>query len=258
MLTYLLASVVALASIGLYAMTFFVPAFKKEQDLIWSGVGLFYALVLWVCAGQVRGGLLLGQIAGVALIGWLGWQAFGARWSGLSEADKAQAKVLTDMKAKFDGVDLGKLGEQAKGLADKAKTSAQSVADKTKEVAGDTKGLVDKAKDAAQTVADKTKEVAGNPQELMNKTKEAVVDIKEAVVDQAEKVTEKVVDQTEKVTDKVADAAPKQTVNVTQAFIDAAAETKEAVVDTTTEVVEAVAEQAEELADAAQDVVDKA
>jgi methyl-accepting chemotaxis protein len=283
MLTYLLASVVALASIGLYAMTFFVPAFKKEQDLIWSGVGLFYALVLWICAGQVRGGLLLGQMASVAIIGWLGWQAFGSRWAGLSESDKAQAKVLTDIKAKFDSVDLGKLGDQAKGLADKAKSSAQSVADKTKEVAGDTKGLVDKAKDAAQTVADKTKEVASdskglvdkakdaaqtvaektkevtaNPQGLVDKAKDAVVDTKTTIVDQVEKVADKAVDQAEKVADKVADAAPKPTVDVKKAFTDAAAEAQEAVVDTTTEVVEAVTEKVEEVAEAAQDGLDKA
>jgi hypothetical protein len=177
MLTYLLAFAVAIASIGLYAITFFLPAFKREQDLIWSGVGLFYALVLWACAGQVRGGLLLGQMASVGLIGWLGWQAFGARWAGLSQADKEQAKVLTEIKSKLSSINLDQLGSQAKGLADKAKGAAKSVADKT----GDAKGLVDKAKEAAQSVADKTKDASG----LMDKAKEAAQSVADKTKDVA-------------------------------------------------------------------------
>ncbi|MEM6352935.1 MAG: Ycf66 family protein, partial [Cyanobacteria bacterium P01_D01_bin.14] len=41
---------------------------------IWSGVGLFYAVVLWFCAGQMGGAEILGQTAAVALLTWLGWQ----------------------------------------------------------------------------------------------------------------------------------------------------------------------------------------
>uniref|UniRef100_A0ACD5GY64 Ycf66 family protein n=1 Tax=Desertifilum tharense IPPAS B-1220 TaxID=1781255 RepID=A0ACD5GY64_9CYAN len=33
----------------------FFPEVYRKGDFIWSGVGLFYALVLWVCAGQIRG-----------------------------------------------------------------------------------------------------------------------------------------------------------------------------------------------------------
>ncbi len=162
MLTYLLAFAIALASIGLYAMTFFLPAFKREQDLIASGVGLFYALVLWICAGQVRGGLLLGQMASVALIGWLGWQAFETRWAGLSDAEKDQAKVLTEIKSKFSNIDFGKLGDQAKDLANKAKDSASTLTDKAKDVAGN---VADKAKDVAADVSDKAKDVAADVKE---------------------------------------------------------------------------------------------
>lgn len=158
MLTYLLAFAVAVASIGFYAITLFLPAFRREQDLIWSGVGLFYALVLWVCAAQVRGGLLLGQIASVALIGWLGWQACGSRWDRLSEADKAQAKVITDIKEKFDQIDFTQLGEQAKGLADKAKSSAQSLSEKAKDAAGSAQELANKTKQAASSATSKIQE----------------------------------------------------------------------------------------------------
>lgn len=79
MLAYLLALAVGLGSFALYMAAFFFPEVHRKNDLIWSGVGLFYALVLWVCAGQIRGGLLLGQLAGVALLGWMSWQTLNLR-----------------------------------------------------------------------------------------------------------------------------------------------------------------------------------
>lgn len=79
MLAYLLAMAVGLASVSLYMAAFFFPEVHRRYDLIWSGVGLFYALVLWVCAGRITGAVLLGQIASVALLGWFGWQTLVLR-----------------------------------------------------------------------------------------------------------------------------------------------------------------------------------
>jgi methyl-accepting chemotaxis protein len=214
MLTYLLAFAIALASIGLYAMTFFLPAFKREQDLIASGVGLFYALVLWICAGQVRGGLLLGQMASVALIGWLGWQAFETRWAGLSDADRDQAKVLTEIKSKFSNIDFGKLGDQAKDLANKAKDSATGLADKAKDAAGN---VADKAKDVAADVSDKAKDVAADVKDTAPKSSEPYVRkafqdttgaVEDAVAETAETVKEVASDVVETAAEAIKDATP--------------------------------------------------
>lgn len=79
MLAYLLAIVVGLGSFGLYMAAFFLPEIHRRYDLVWSGVGLFYALVLWVCAGRMTGAVLLGQMASVSLLGWFGWQALTLR-----------------------------------------------------------------------------------------------------------------------------------------------------------------------------------
>jgi Ycf66 protein N-terminus/Clp amino terminal domain, pathogenicity island component len=79
MLTYVLALAVALGSFVLYVTGFFFPEVHRKNDVIWSGVGLFYALVLWVCAGRITGGVLLGQTASVALLGWFGWQTLQLR-----------------------------------------------------------------------------------------------------------------------------------------------------------------------------------
>lgn len=70
MLAYVLALAVGLGSFALYMAAFFFPEVHRKNDFIWSGVGLFYALVLWVYGSRITGGLLLGHAASVALLGW--------------------------------------------------------------------------------------------------------------------------------------------------------------------------------------------
>lgn len=79
MLAYILALAVGLGSFSIYMAAFFFPEVHRKSDFAWSGVGLFYALVLWACAGRITGALLLGQMAGVALLGWFGWQTLVLR-----------------------------------------------------------------------------------------------------------------------------------------------------------------------------------
>ncbi|OKH23021.1 hypothetical protein NIES593_11190 [Hydrococcus rivularis NIES-593] len=81
MLAYILAIVVGLGSLALFLTAFFRPKLHRQDDFLWSGVGLFYALVLWLGAQQLRGGLLLGQVAGAALILTFGWQTLKLRWA---------------------------------------------------------------------------------------------------------------------------------------------------------------------------------
>lgn len=79
MLAYILAVLVGVSSTGLYLWAFFFPEIHRKQDFIWSGVGLFYALFLWIYAHQVTGGILIGQTASVALLGWFAWETFNLR-----------------------------------------------------------------------------------------------------------------------------------------------------------------------------------
>jgi hypothetical protein len=79
MLAYLLALMVAVGSLVFYLAAFFLPEIHRRQDFIWSGVGLFYGLVLWSCAGRITGAVLLGQMASVALLGGLAWQTLALR-----------------------------------------------------------------------------------------------------------------------------------------------------------------------------------
>lgn len=220
MLTYLLADVVAIASIGLFvAGAFLLPSIKRDRDEIWSGVGLFYALVLFACAGQVRGGLLLGQIAGVALMGWLGWQAFASRWASVPADERQKVQSLTNLTEKVKSIDFGNLGDQAKGLVGKVKDSASNV--DLGKLGDQAKGMVDKAKDATKDVdlgklgdqakgmVDKVKDAAQNVdlQEKAAEVKQAVSKAAEVVVEKAADVKEAVVDASETVAEKAADVA---------------------------------------------------
>jgi hypothetical protein len=79
MLAYFLALAVGLGSFSIYMAAFFFPEVHRKSDFAWSGVGFFYALVLWACAGRITGALLLGQMAGVALLGSLAWETLNLR-----------------------------------------------------------------------------------------------------------------------------------------------------------------------------------
>ncbi|MBW4552337.1 MAG: hypothetical protein KME35_14695 [Aphanocapsa sp. GSE-SYN-MK-11-07L] len=144
MLTYLLVWIVALGSLGIYLTAFFFPELHRKNDLIWSGVGLFYALVLWVYSDRIRGGFLLGQTAGVALLVWLGWQTWQLRRE-LTPAD-LKTPIPADLKDKLTGlvatvqsklggtsqptpakVDVSRLKTQATGLLDTAKAKLQDL-----------------------------------------------------------------------------------------------------------------------------------
>lgn len=79
MLAYILALAVGLGSFSIYMAAFFFPEVHRKSDFTWSGIGLFYALILWACAGRITGALLLGQMAGVAMLGSFAWETLTLR-----------------------------------------------------------------------------------------------------------------------------------------------------------------------------------
>ena len=52
MLAKVLAVLVALGSVSWYGLAWTFPALSRRYDVILAGAGLFYGLVLWVCADR--------------------------------------------------------------------------------------------------------------------------------------------------------------------------------------------------------------
>ena len=89
MLSYALAIAVGLSSLILFSTAFLMSDIHRQDDFFWSGVGLFYALVLWFCATRITGGLLLGQTAAVALLISYNWQTLKLR-KAIANPEKAE------------------------------------------------------------------------------------------------------------------------------------------------------------------------
>ena len=129
MLAYVLALVIGLGSLAIFLAAFFLPEVHRKEDFIWSGVGLFYALVLWVCAGRITGGVLLGQMASVALLGWFGWQTLTLRREmTLPEHRTPISPEVQDKIKSFSLPDLGqKLQQQMTSLLKKKQPETQKL-----------------------------------------------------------------------------------------------------------------------------------
>jgi Ycf66 protein N-terminus len=79
MLAYFLSVIVGTGSLALYLAAFLFPEIHRQKDIFWSGLGLFYALVLWINGQSLSGGLLLGQALSVVLLGWFTWETLSLR-----------------------------------------------------------------------------------------------------------------------------------------------------------------------------------
>jgi hypothetical protein len=169
MLAYILALAVALGSVALYLAAFFLPEIHKKNDLIWSGVGLFYALVLWVCAGRIGGGLLLGQIAGVALLGWFAWETLTLRRELLPADQQTKIPNKERLQEQLSSLPLpapiqkivGKLtnGEGGAAIAD-SKGAVQEQISKI-----DLSGITEKVKELFNQAKDRVQELIGKAQQ---------------------------------------------------------------------------------------------
>ena len=89
MLPYALAIAVGLSSSFLFLTAFFFKDIHRQDDFFWSGIGLFYALVLWFCASSIRGAVLLGQLAVVSLLIAYFWQVIKLR-DAISHPEKKE------------------------------------------------------------------------------------------------------------------------------------------------------------------------
>ncbi len=133
MLAYILALAVLIGSVAIYMAAFFFPEVHRKNDFIWSGVGLFYALVIWIFARRISGGLLLGHIASVTLLYWFGWQTFTLRRQVTPSALQTPVPSAEEVKARVEQqVNKISLPQRLGGLFSGAKNKAQQAISKNK------------------------------------------------------------------------------------------------------------------------------
>lgn len=171
MLAYLLAFVVGLGSLAIYLAAFFFPEIHRKNDLFWSGVGMFYALVLWIFAPRITGGLLLGHIASVALLVWFGWQTLSLRRQLTPDVQQTPipspelVKVsIQEQASKLPVMEkLKQLPSMVGGLFSGLKGKVQQTLNKKP---------ITTAKKPAETVLDQTTAVTEQPPETSSQTAE--------------------------------------------------------------------------------------
>jgi hypothetical protein len=134
MLAYFLAIALALASLYLYLSAFIARDIHRQDDFLWSGVGLFYALILWICAGQVKGSVLLGQGAAVALVLSFGWQTLRLRRAIAhpdQPIDTEEFSVIAWLKGRFWGKKLAPVTPKGKSPSETVTEAPNSPAKST-------------------------------------------------------------------------------------------------------------------------------
>ena len=89
MLSYALAIAVAISSLVLFSTAFLMSDIHRQDDFLWSAVGLIYALVLWFCARNITGAVLLGQASASILLVSYSWQTLKLR-KALANPERAQ------------------------------------------------------------------------------------------------------------------------------------------------------------------------
>ena len=103
MLSYALAIAVATSSLVLFLTAFLLSDIHRKDDFLWSGVGLIYALVLWYCARNITGAVLLGQAAATALVVSYSWQTLKLR-RAIANPDKAAEIGNFSLLQKINGL----------------------------------------------------------------------------------------------------------------------------------------------------------
>lgn len=120
MLSYALAIAVATISLVLFLTAFLMSDIHRKDDFLWSGVGFIYALVLWFCARNITGAVLLGQAAATAVLVSSTWQTLKLR-RAIANPDRAAEIYNFSVWQKIQGL-LKRKQPQVKSTATPVET----------------------------------------------------------------------------------------------------------------------------------------
>ncbi|MBC1195220.1 hypothetical protein H0901_08020 [Microcystis aeruginosa BLCCF158] len=185
MLPYILAVVVGLSSLYLLTTAFIAPDRHRQDDFLWSAVGLFYALVLWLCAGRITGAILLGQAAATILFIAFAWQTLKLR-QALFYPDKP-VKLFTIV-----GWLGNRLGKVTPSQSPKTKAKPEKVAAKVKETVKETVApVVETAAAIGETIPESVTEIGEKAQETVAPVVETAAAIGETITESVTEIGEK-------------------------------------------------------------------
>lgn len=185
MLPYILAVVVGLSSLYLLTTAFIAPDRHRQDDFLWSAVGLFYALVLWLCAGRITGAILLGQAAAAILFIAFAWQTLKLR-QALFYPDKP-VKLFTIV-----GWLGNRLGKVTPSQSPKTKAKPEKVAAKVKEKVKETVDPVVETEAAiGEPITESVTEIAEKAQETVAPVAEKAAAIGETITESVTEIGEK-------------------------------------------------------------------
>lgn len=185
MLPYILAVVVGLSSLYLLTTAFIAPDRHRQDDFLWSAVGLFYALVLWLCAGRITGAILLGQAAAAILFIAFAWQTLKLR-QALFYPDKP-VKLFTIV-----GWLGNRLGKVTPSQSPKTKAKAEKVAAKVKETVKETVApAVETAAAIGEPITESVTEIEEKAQETVAPVAEKAAAIGETTTTSVTEIGEK-------------------------------------------------------------------
>lgn len=135
----------------------------RKDDFLWSAVGLFYALVLWFCARNITGAVLLGQASAAVLLVSFVWQTLKLRKaiSQLAEGidNPEQAIAINNFSV------LQAVNGLLKGKKNKPQVAATSSVKESPDVVTESEIAI------PQTTSDKVKTSSSNTNTAQNKAK---------------------------------------------------------------------------------------
>ncbi|MBL1209373.1 Ycf66 family protein [Geminocystis sp. GBBB08] len=184
MLAYFLATFMAIISLILYLNAFISPKIHRQDDFLWSGLGLFYALTLWVCAGRITGAVLLGQSAIIAVAIAFIWENRQLRKTITAESESPQ--VLEGFSLlNFIAISLGKLSQ----LTEKKPVTGKVKVDKP----GKNKEKIDVVEKRKVTDSEESVSAEGKTASV-NVIEEIITDIEAS--EKVENIIEEIVNET--------------------------------------------------------------
>ncbi len=132
MLSYALAIAVAISSLVLFSTAFLMSDIHRQDDFLWSAVGFIYALVLWFCARNITGAVLLGQASASILLVSYSWQTLKLR-KALANPDRAQEINNFSLLRKINGLLPRRKSQPPAASTPRVTTPSTKVQDKVTE-----------------------------------------------------------------------------------------------------------------------------